>query len=63
VPSIDVSYDSPYGTIKVEYHKPIDSVKYCCTVTVPSNTQAVFEWSGKEPQILGSGTWVFDDLN
>ncbi|MBQ2306053.1 MAG: family 78 glycoside hydrolase catalytic domain [Clostridia bacterium] len=63
VPSIDVSYDSPYGTIKVEYHKPIDSVKYCCTVTVPSNTQAVFEWSGQEPQILGSGTWVFDDLS
>ncbi|MBO5077968.1 MAG: family 78 glycoside hydrolase catalytic domain [Clostridia bacterium] len=63
VPSIDVSYDSPYGTIKVEYHKPVDSVNYCCTITVPANTQAVFEWKGAEPHILGSGTWIFDKLD
>ena len=45
--------------IEVVYNKRTDGPGYRYTVTVPANTQAVFEAPGFDaPILLGSGTWM-----
>ena len=45
--------------IEVVYNKRADGPGYRYTVTVPANTQAVFEAPGFDaPILLGSGTWM-----
>ena len=59
VTRLAVSIESPYGMIEVVYNKRTDGPGYRYTVTVPANTQAVFEAPGLEaPILLGSGTWM-----
>ena len=58
---IKMQFDSPYGQIGVAYCAKSDGSGYSYTLTVPANTQAVFESASlAEPIILGSGTWYFD---
>ena len=59
VTRLAASIESPYGMIEVVYNKRTDGPGYRYTVTVPANTQAVFEASGFDaPILLGSGTWM-----
>lgn len=47
IPSADVSYDTPYGIVRVAYETAQDgNVTY--TVTVPANTEAVLDLPGTE---------------
>ena len=59
VTRLAASIESPYGKIEVVYNKRSDGPGYHYTVTVPVNTQAVFEAPGSgEAKLLGSGTWI-----
>ena len=55
----DVSYESPYGEIRVAYGPAEGGVRRV-TVVVPANTTARIEIPGAEPKTAGSGEWVFD---
>jgi len=62
VSRVTMKFDSPYGEIGVAFEKKDGGDGYCYRLTVPANTEAVFEGEGTaEPVILGSGTWVFGD--
>lgn len=55
----DVSYESPYGEIRVAYGPAEGGVRRV-TVVVPANTTARIEIPGAEAKTAGSGEWVFD---
>ncbi|MBP1587991.1 MAG: family 78 glycoside hydrolase catalytic domain [Clostridia bacterium] len=58
---LDVSYESPYGTIRVSYG-PAEGGTRRYVVTVPANTTCDVEIEGVEKQTVGSGEWVFERL-
>ena len=59
VNTLDVSYESPYGTIRVAY-APLEDGSRRYEITVPANTLCDVEIEGIEEQTVGSGKWIFD---
>lgn len=59
VNTLDVSYESPYGTIRVAY-APLGDGSRRYEITVPANTLCDVEIGGIEEQTVGSGKWIFD---
>ena len=59
VGSLNVSFESPYGTIRVSYGPAGEGVRRY-EVTVPANTVCDVEIKGVKRQTVGSGKWVFD---
>lgn len=55
--SIDVSFDSPYGRIRVKYNR--EGEKYTYELTIPANTECEFTKIDGDRVILTSGFYKF----